>query len=252
MPWNPDLYHKFQSERQAPFYDLLSLVTVRENLRAVDLGCGTGELTAHLAEALPGSDVLGVDNSPQMLERARAYARPGLRFELAGIEDVGGEWDLIFSNAALHWVLSHSTLIPRLIRMLRTGGQLAVQMPSNHNHPVQSIVRWLSAEEPFFTAMGGFVRFSPVLQIDEYADLLYANGVRDFTVYEKVYPHVLENADAMADFSSGTVLVPYLDRLPADLGEEFKRIYKDKLREMYPGSPVFYPFRRTLFAATLG
>jgi trans-aconitate 2-methyltransferase len=250
MPWNPDLYHKFQSERQAPFYDLLSLVTIRENLRVVDLGCGTGELTAQLAEALPGSEVLGVDNSPQMLERAQAYARPGLRFELAGIEDVSGEWDLIFSNAAIHWVDDHATLIPRLMGMLRPRGQIAVQVPSNHGHPALSIVRELAAEEPFRTALGGFVRHSPVLSINEYAELLYAHGGSNLTVYEKVYPQVLEDSDAMATFTAGTVLVPYMERLPEGLGEEFKRVYRERLSELYPGSPVFYGFRRTLFAAT--
>src|SRR5688500_12803750 len=156
MPWNPDLYHKFQTERQAPFYDLLALVTVRDNLRVVDLGCGTGALTAQLADALPGSEVLGVDNSPQMLIRAQAYARPNLSFELASIEEISGEWDLIFSNAALQWVDDHSALVPRLMEMLRPGGQLAVQVPSNSGHPAQSIVRDLAAEEPFSTALGGF------------------------------------------------------------------------------------------------
>jgi trans-aconitate 2-methyltransferase len=249
MPWNPDLYHKFQSERQAPFYDLLALVTVREGLRVVDLGCGTGELTAQLAEALPESEVLGIDNSPQMLERAQAYARPKLRFELASIEDLGGEWDLIFANAALHWVDDQKACTGGLMGMLRPGGQIAVQVPSNSGHPAQSIVRDLAGEEPFRAALGGFVRHSPVLSISEYAELLYAHGGHDLVVYEKVYPQVLESSDAMADFTSGTVLVPYMERLPGDMGEEFKRVYRERLRELYPGSPVFYGFRRTLFAA---
>src|SRR5687768_16314988 len=202
MPWHPDLYHKIQTQRQAPCYDLLALVTLRDNLRVVDLGCGTGELTAQLADALPGSEVLGVDNSPQMLKRAQAYARPNLSFELASIEEISGEWDLIFSNAALHWVDDHEALIPRLIGMLRPGGQLAMQVPSNSGHPAQSMVRDLAVEEPFSTTLGGFVRQSPVLSIGEYAELLYAHSGRDLTVFEKVYPQVLEDSDAMVDFMS--------------------------------------------------
>jgi trans-aconitate 2-methyltransferase len=141
MPWDPDKYHQFKGERRAPFFDLLSLVRVREGLRAIDLGCGTGELTALLAEALPGAQVLGIDNSPQMLERASIYEGPNLRFEHRAVEEAAGEWDLIFSNAALQWVEGHETLVPRLVGMLRPGGQLAVQVPSNHNHPAQSIVQ---------------------------------------------------------------------------------------------------------------
>ena len=128
MPWNPDLYDKFKAERFAPFLDLASLVKLREGLSVIDLGCGTGELTAQLAELLPGSDVLGIDNSPEMLERAQEYTRPGLRFELASIEEIDGKCDLIFSHAALHWVEDHPTLIPKLLSMLRPGGQLTVQM----------------------------------------------------------------------------------------------------------------------------
>src|SRR2546427_1145903 len=159
MPWDPDRYHKFQSERSAPFVDLLGLVKVREGLEVVDLGCGTGELTKKLADALPGSDVTGIDNSPQMLLRAEAESgartRPGLRFQLASIESLDGEWDLIFSHAALHWVEDHNSLLPRLFRMLRPGGQLAVQMPSNHGHATHVLITEIAGEEPFRGALGG-------------------------------------------------------------------------------------------------
>src|SRR5215469_4577122 len=103
MPWNPERYHQFQRERAAPFEDALALVTRRDGLRVIDLGCGTGELTRRLADALPGSDVVGIDSSSEMLARAAPHARPGLRFEQGTIEELAGEWDLIFSNAALHW-----------------------------------------------------------------------------------------------------------------------------------------------------
>src|SRR5688500_20316097 len=81
MPWDPNLYHKFQAERSAPFFDLLRLVEVRPNLKVVDLGCGTGDLTRKLADALPNSSILGLDSSPQMLEKAQSFSTPRLRFE---------------------------------------------------------------------------------------------------------------------------------------------------------------------------
>ncbi|HKP52072.1 MAG TPA: methyltransferase domain-containing protein [Chloroflexia bacterium] len=250
MPWDPTLYHKFQSERFAPFDDLLELVNMRGGLRVIDLGCGTGELTARLAGALPESDVVGIDNSQEMLSRAEEYSRPGIRFELCPIEGVTGEWDLIFSNAALQWVEDHVSLVPRLVEMLRPGGQLVVQVPSNFRHPTQSLVRDLAAEEPFQSALDGWSRTSPVLSIEEYAELLYSSGGRELTVYEKVYPHILEDVDALADWTSGTVLVPYFERFSAEMREVFMARYRERLRLRYPSSPIFFGFRRTLFAAT--
>lgn len=248
MPWDPDRYNKFQNERSAPFADLLSLVKVREGLRVVDLGCGTGELTARLADALPGSDVLGIDSSPEMLQRAEAHARPGLRFRQVSIEALEGEWDLVFSHATVQWVDDHDSLVPRLLGMVAPGGQLAVQMPSNHGHATHRLIEQIAGEEPFREALDGWTRKSPVLGIDRYADLLYANGAREITVFEKVYPHVLEGPDALADWTSGTTLVPYFERLPEDLRERFMEVYRGRLRALYPAGPVFYGFRRTLFA----
>lgn len=251
MPWNPDTYHKFQAERAAPFTDLLGLVKVREGLRVVDLGCGTGELTAQLAEHLPGSQITGIDNSPQMLERAQKHERPNLRFEPASIEELEGQWDLIFTHAALQWVDDHEQLIPNLMLHLRPGGQLAVQMPSNHNHVTHRLILELAGEEPFYSALGGWSRRSPVLGIERYAEMLYEHGGQDITVFEKVYPHVLADADALADWTSGTALVPYFARLTDEMRGEFMAQYRERLRRYYPGSPVFYGFRRTLFSATL-
>jgi trans-aconitate 2-methyltransferase len=252
MPWNPAQYHKFQAQRAAPFEDLLALVHVREGMRVVDLGCGTGELTRRLADHLPNSDVIGVDSSPEMLAKAAQHARPGLRFEQGRIEDFSGDYDLVFSHAAIQWVDDHETLIPHLFGAAAPGGQLAVQEPSNHNHPSHIFAREIAAEAPFKVALDGWARESPVLGIERYADMLYEGGAEEIVVLEKIYPHVLENADAIAEWTSGTLLVPYMERLPESLHQPFMERYRARLRETYPQSPVFYGFRRTLFAATRG
>jgi trans-aconitate 2-methyltransferase len=250
MPWDPDRYHQFQDERAAPFNDLLTLVHVRPGLRVIDLGCGTGELTRRLAGALPASDVLGLDSSPEMLRRAAEQERPGLQFAQGRIEDVTGAWDLVFSNAAIHWVDDHATLVSRLLGLVRPGGQLVVQLPSNHNHPSYVFIREIAGEEPFRTALDGWVRQSPVLSIDGYAELLYRHGGPDLIVFEKIYPHILADADALADWTSGTVLVPYFERLPPELHAPFMERYRARLHARWPTTPVFYGFRRILFAAT--
>jgi len=248
MPWDPNQYHKFQAERSAPFFDLLSLVEVRPNLKVVDLGCGTGELTRQLADSLPESIVTGLDSSKHMLEKAASFSRPNLVFVQGDQSQLTGEWDLIFSNAALHWTENHAELIPYLYQRLNAGGQIAVQVPSNHNHISHQIYRETATEEPFKSILEGFQRYAPVLSIDEYARLLFICGAENIVVFEKVYAHVLEDSDAVVEWISGTALVPYFEGLGA-YKEEFIEVIRRKLRAAMPESPVFYPFRRTLFSA---
>jgi trans-aconitate 2-methyltransferase len=112
------------------------------------------------------------------------------------------------------------------------------------------LIEEIAAHEPFSEALNGWTRASPVLSINEYAELLYAHGGSRTTVFEKVYPSLLENSDAVAEWTKGTTLVPYLERLPESLREPFMQRYRERLGALFPEAPVFYTFRRTLFAAT--
>ena len=248
MPWNPEQYHKFQSERAAPFYDLLALVDARPDLKAIDLGCGSGELTSQLAERLPNSDVTGLDSSPEMLTKAASFARGGLVFQAGDLSALSGDWDLIFSNAALQWSGDHAKLIPQLFARLNPGGHIAVQVPSNHNHISHQIYRETADETKFKSILNGFQRIAPVLTIDQYAQILFACGAEQITTFEKVYPHVLEDSDAVVEWISGTALVPYFERL-GEHKAEFVKVIREKMRSAMPGRPAFYPFRRILFSA---
>jgi trans-aconitate 2-methyltransferase len=248
MPWDPEQYHKFQSQRSAPFFDLLKLVVIRPNIKAVDLGCGTGELTRQLADSLPESEVLGLDSSNEMLDKTAPFARPGLRFEQGDQSQLAGEWDLIFSNAALQWSEDHERLIPGLFERLNSEGQLAVQVPSNHHHISQQLIRELASEEPYRNILKGFNRQSPVLPIDRYAQTLFNCRAEDIIIFEKIYPHVLENSGAIVDWISGTALVPYFERLGKYQGE-FLNTLRERMHSAMPESPVLFPFRRTLFSA---
>ena len=248
MPWNPDQYHKFQAQRSAPFDDLLKLVEVRPHLKVVDLGCGTGELTRRLADILPESDVLGLDLSPQMLAKADSVKRAGLTFELGDQANLSGQWDLIFSNAALQWSENHPRLIGHLYDRLAAGGQIVVQVPSNHTHISHRLISETAREEPFISILDYYLRQTPVLSIEEYSRLLFELGGEEIIAFEKVYPHVLENADAVLEWVSGTALVPYFERLGTGKDLFVKNI-RAKFRAAMPGNPVFYPFKRTLFSA---
>ena len=250
VPWNPVLYQRFEGERAAPFSDLCGLLRVRPGMGVIDLGCGTGELTCRLADLLPGSRVTGIDSSAEMLEKASGLDCPGVRFRLQDIATVDSSWDLIFSNAVLHWLDDHQTLIPRIFSLLNPGGQLVVQIPNNTAFPSHTCIIATAGEEPFCSALEGWTRTSPLLPLDEYARLLYESGGRELTVLEKVYPHPVPDSDAIADWTRGTTLIPYMERLPEELHGPFMASYREKLRRIWPTGPVLFTFRRILLAAT--
>jgi trans-aconitate 2-methyltransferase len=247
MPWDPDQYLKFKEQRFAPFEDLCTLIKRRDGLSVIDLGCGTGELTKRLADELTTSTVTGIDSSENMLEQATGLTREGLSFSQGTVESVTGRWDLVISNAVLHWVDDHTGLIPQLVGLLKPGGQLLAQVPSNGSNPSHTSIHDIATEEPFRSALGGWVRISPVLEIDEYAAILHNAGVTDIIAFEKVYCHLLPDADAVAEWTRGTTLIPYIERLTPDLQERFLERYRSQLRAYWPTGPVFYTFRRTFF-----
>jgi trans-aconitate 2-methyltransferase len=180
-----------------------------------------------------------------------SLARPGLSFCQGRIEELEGSYDLVFSHAAVQWVEDHEALIPRLLSHVRPGGQLAVQMPANHDHPTHMAIRYTASEKRFREALRGFSRESPVLPVRRYAELLFACGVREQVVFQKVYPHVLEDAAAMVEWVRGTAMVPYLERLSPNMQEAFMERCRQRVRKLFPGSPVLYGFCRNLLWAGL-
>jgi trans-aconitate 2-methyltransferase len=252
MAWNPEVYNKFKDQRHAPFYDLFALVAKRPGMSVTDLGCGTGELTRFLADNLEGAKVTGIDSSPEMLKHTEQFQAANLHFEQATIEEwmaSGKLSDLVISNAALQWVANHAQIIPKIIANVKSGGQLAVQVPAQNHNEGNILLNQLAEKEPFHAALNQYVRHSAVLEIDQYADLLYRYGGSSIQVIERVYPLTLENSDALFTWLSGSTLIPYLEKLSDKVHEQFKEEFRQVLKEAFPGSPVFYPFRRVFFSA---
>jgi trans-aconitate 2-methyltransferase len=246
--WDPGQYQRFAAERAAPFHDLLALCRPVPGGRVVDLGCGSGELTARLHRQLEAAETVGLDSSPAMLERAAAVAGDGLRFAEGDIGEFReGGWDVIFSNAALHWLPDHAGLFERLAVLLNPGGQLAVQMPANHDHPSHLVAADVAGEEPFRTALGGYRRVSPVQAPEWYSELLDRLGLADQHVRLQVYLHHLASRDEVVEWVKGTLLTDYESRMPPPLFEEFLDRYRRRLLPRLEDSrPYRYPFKRLL------
>lgn len=250
--WDPGQYERFKTERALPYLDLRALVRQSTGMRVLDLGCGTGNLTRRLHDFLGARETVGLDHSPAMLERSDELATEGLSFTQGAIEDlpVSGDFDLIFSNAALHWVDDHDELLARLAERLRPGGQLAVQVPGNDESPSHTVAAEVAAEAPFAQALDGWVRRSPVLRPAEYAQRLHDVGFTEQHVRAQVYTHSLPSRDTVVEWVKGTTLTAYARRLPDELFATYLERYAERLAQRLPDErPFFFPFRRVLFWA---
>jgi trans-aconitate 2-methyltransferase len=246
-PWNPDQYHQFKNERSEPFFDLLDLVEPAPGGAVVDLGCGPGELTRLLHKKTQAASTLGLDSPETMLAKSAEYAGDGLSFERGDIAGLGGEFDIVFSNAALQWIDGHEALIPAIAAHLLPGGQLAFQVPANADHPSHLVAHRVAREEPFATALGGYSRDWPVLAPERYAEMLYGLGFRDLTVRLQVYGHELESTQGVVEWVKGSRLTDYERRMSTDLFRQYLARYRETLlSELGDHSPYFYAFKRIL------
>lgn len=247
--WNPGQYEKFRGERSQPFYDLLSLVRPIPGGRAIDLGCGTGQLTSALHETTKAKETLGIDSADTMLAQSAEFAGAGLEFQRLEIEDlpVGATYDLVFSNAAIQWIDDHETLLTRLAGNVADGGQLAIQMPANDDHPSHQTAFELAGEEPWATHLAGYRRIWPVLPPEQYASLLHRLGFDEQHVRLQVYPHSLESSAAVVEWVRGTLLTDYQKRMSSEAFEGFLQAYRARLLpQLEDQSPFFYAFKRVL------
>jgi trans-aconitate 2-methyltransferase len=254
-PWNPAQYEKFRAQRMEPFFDLLGFIKPLPGGRAIDLGCGTGELTALLAERLDLAHIEGVDSSAAMLEKAAARAGARVSFRQADIAAVDGyqPFQLVFSNAAFHWVPDNERLMRRILSQLAPGAQVAIQLPFDGDHPSRRIAHELAASPRFSARLGGFVSRSHGLPLERYAELLWEHGLSQQTCIEKIYGHELPHCADVVEWVKGTLLTPYLQRLDKPAADEFLTEYKTRLlAALGDRAPYFFPFRRVLFWGAKG
>jgi trans-aconitate 2-methyltransferase len=249
-PWNPEQYDKFRAEREQPFFDLLALVQPAPDMRIVDLGCGTGAPTRVLHDRLHARETVGIDRSSRMLDKARESGLPErLRFEVGTIESFSGhdEYDLIFSNAAFHWVDDHDALITRLTEALRPMGQLAFQVPAMHDDPSHTIADEITALQPFREAFAGWTRRQPVLLPEDYARLFDRCGFTSQHVRLVIYPHVLPEPEDVVEWMKGTLLTDYERRITPALFARFLDEYRGRLLpRLDERRPFVFPFKRIL------
>ena len=246
--WDPEQYNRFAAEREQPFWDLAALLQPGRVKTLADLGCGDGRLTAQLAARIGALETVGVDSSPSMLAGAAALADEKLKFGPGDIAqwDEPGRFDVVFSNAALQWVADHPRVLGRWTASLSPGGQLAVQMPANADHPSHVLSRQL-AEEWLGTDAPADPVERNVLAPESYARLLHELGFAEQHVRLQVYGHVLANSGEVVEWVKGTSLTRFKTAMDEEHFERFVDEYRRRLvRELGDQRPYFYPFKRIL------
>lgn len=252
--WDPQQYLRFADERLRPAMELMARIPLEDPAVVCDLGCGTGNVTRLLSQRWPHALVTGIDSSPAMLAEAQGReSGESMVWRQADIQD----WrpdnppDLIFSNAALHWLDDHGGLFSRLTKSLVQGGVLAVQMPRNFEAPSHTAIAWTVRSGPWKDRLTPLLRPNPVADPPFYYDLL-APLVRKLDIWETVYLQVFSGDDPVVEWVRGTALRPFLAALDEDMREDFLAAYGERVRANYPrriDGTTLYPMRRQFLVA---
>ncbi len=238
MPqWSPTQYLKFADERTRPAPELLARVSMASPRLVYDLGCGPGNSTILLTEAFPAAEVIGIDNSEEMLAKARASVS-GAHFETADLN----VWrpdrmpDLIFSNATFQWLPRHLDVMKSMIACLPPGGVLAVQMPDNLNEPSHVLMRETAAAGPWASKLAHAAASRSELP----GPLAYYDALKPISahvdIWHTVYNHVLDGAAGIVEWVKSTGLLPYLAPLSADERAAFLADYESRIAMAYPAA----------------
>lgn len=263
MQWDPTQYGAFAGPRFRPALDLIARIPDIPAREIVDLGCGPGTITALLAKRWAEASVTGLDSSDTMLARAQGDHPPETFAKLKWVQSDIAAWspdrrlDVIFSNAALHWLPDHDALFPRLLSALAPGGVLAVQMPRNFDAPSHHLMREVAESTRFAGRID--LKPSPVQAPSWYDDCLSgaAKTLGEITLdlWETEYLHRLEGEDAVLNWVRGTALLPVFAALAGTEREAYLADYGARLREAYPRRSdgiTLFPFRRLFIVARRG
>lgn len=252
MTWDPTQYLKFAGERLRPAVDLLTRIPVVAPKRVIDLGCGAGNLTPLIQQRWPGAQFTGVDSSAAMLAKARQdYINA--QFVEAGI----ATWrpakpvDVLYTNAALHWLDGHDTLLPGLLDAVTPGGWLAIQMPRNFGAPSHTSIVDTIEQGPWRAKLEPHLRRQPVHEPHYYWRLLHGRSA-SLDIWETEYLQVLSGENPVAEYTKGTWLKQFLDRLEEPDRSAFEADYRRRVAAAYPKEAdgrTLFPFRRLFILA---
>ena len=255
MAWDPAQYLRFAGPRLRPALDLLQRIDLESPSTIYDLGAGAGNVTRLIAARWPKARIVGVDGSAEMLAKAAAE-NPEIEWRQADLDTWRPDrpTDLIYSNAALHWLDHHDRLFPAVFAGLAPKGVLAVQIPRNFGAPSHTSITETALRGSWRSRLEPLLRPSPVAEPAFYYDLL-APLAASLDLWETEYLQVLEGENPVKEWTKGTWLSPLLAALEEPDRSRFEAAYAERVAAAYPprsDGKTLFPFRRMFLIATAG
>ena len=238
--WNAEDYAKNSSAQQEWARELITKLKLKGHESVLDIGCGDGKTTAEIAGHLSDGRIIGIDNSKDMVNLSNSSfpkeKYPNLSFMCLDARDLIFEerFHVIFSNAVLHWVKDHNPVLAGIRKGLKKNGRILLQMGGKGNaEAIVSTLETILSENKWHGYFPGFHFPYRFHDKDEYKKLLDENGLTPLRV--ELIPKLMsyDNKKGLAGWLRTTWL-PYTERVPDSLREDFVNWIVDKYVERHP------------------
>ena len=220
----------------------------------LDLGCGDGVLTEQLSMLVPDGSVFGIDASIGMINTAKKREKENLQFLHMDMPDMSfvNKFDVIYSNAALHWVKDHSRLLSQSHSALKPGGKILWNFAGEGNcSDFFEIIRNMIHTEPYKKYFHSFQWPWYMPSKSEYEGFMSRSNFKNIVITEEHADRYFSDAEEMIGWIDQPSLVPFIQYIPEELKETFRSevIEASLKRAIQPDGTCFQPFRRLKVSA---
>lgn len=228
---------------------IISDLKFKGNESVLDLGCGDGVLTKQIADLIPEGKVLGIDSSEGMISAAKELERGNLSFKQMDIDSIPfkEQFDLIFSNATLHWIKDHGKLLRNCHKALKPGGIIRFNFAGHGNcSNFYEVIEGIMSSNPYRKYFESFEWPWYMPSIEEYNILLSDTDFREVKLWEENADRFFKDKDEMIKWIDQPSIVPFLKSVDGKDKEKFRNEVVKKMIDntIQSDGRCFETFRR--------